>query len=89
MTTTDERRQTCDQCGTTRPLTDLNVWWGAGVQVECKDRGMCEVRARGRQMVAYAAVSGHDDECEAEFVPGAMSWTGCRCDERLDDGDDQ
>ncbi len=27
----------------------------------------------------------HDDECEAEFVEGAMSWTLCRCDERVSD----
>lgn len=29
--------------------------------------------------------TSHDDECEAEFVEGAMSWTLCRCDERADD----
>lgn len=30
----------------------------------------------------------HDDECEAEWVAGAASWTLCRCAERLDDEDD-
>lgn len=29
--------------------------------------------------------NAHDDECEAEFISGAMSWTLCRCDERADD----
>ncbi len=27
----------------------------------------------------------HDDECEAEFVEGAMAWTLCQCDERVSD----
>ncbi len=86
MTTgTDERRQTCDQCGTTLPLADLNLWWGAGVQVECKDREACA--ARGQSGKVRQPDQGHDDECEAEFVEGAFTWTMCRCDERLADED--
>ncbi len=27
----------------------------------------------------------HDDDCEAEFVEGAMSWTTCRCNARVSD----
>lgn len=85
MTTTDERRQTCDHCRTTQPLTDLNLWWGAGVQIECKDTDACKARGQARQ-VRYTDPD-HDDECEAEFVAGAFTWTTCRCADRLADED--
>ena len=45
------------------------------------------IEAAGATMTVTAASSSHDDECEAEWIPGAMSWTTCRCDERLDNED--
>ncbi|GEL95377.1 hypothetical protein [Cellulomonas composti] len=31
---------------------------------------------------AAEALAKHDDDCEAEFIPGPYAWTPCRCFER-------
>lgn len=43
MTCTDEHRQTCDQCGTTRPVSELSLanFGGSEISIECKDRAAC------------------------------------------------
>lgn len=65
MTTTDEHRQTCDQCGTTRPVVDLDLanFGGWNITIECKDREACR-RAKGAAKTTAPAFEYQSASCD-------------------------
>lgn len=52
------QRHACDRCGFTASTADVSLFWGVGVQAECRDTAACEKRTRRaeRLRAAVAAV---------------------------------
>jgi hypothetical protein len=58
-------RHACDRCGAVSQLAEVYLFWGVGVQVECRDRAACSERAITRGDEGGAVMNSEPPICGA------------------------